>query len=176
MGRVYMTCLHAKIVPVATVLVVTLLSGCAGRYIPPDSGSPQATLHIVTNHQLFTISGWSYYTDSRCSDKSSVVIDGFSKLYDGEKRVQIPAGERRFLVVHTTTNGLASPYSCGTPTCMSWARCVIEFEMIPVTGRTYRATHSGDGQSCSVEITNEATGLPVIDEARQIAAEPTCTW
>ena len=155
------------------ISVAILLSGCAGRYVAPDRGAPQATLHIVTDHPHRTISGWRYYSDSRCSDSSSVRLGAFSALYEKEKRVQIPAGEKRFLFVNTTTSDGAPAYSCGAPACFGVKACKIEFEVTPVAGRTYLARHSGTGEGCSVEISDESTGAATTD-VKQIAVTPTC--
>lgn len=148
------------------------LFGCAGKYAVPE-GVPQATLHIVTDHKAPTISGWRYYSDSNCTDSSAVMLGGFSQLYDGEARVQIRAAEKGYLLVNTQTPGGAAAYSCGGSICVGSAYCKLEFEMMPIPGRTYRAEHSGNAGNCAVKITDESTGVVTAD-AKPIEVASSC--
>ncbi|MBS1196533.1 MAG: hypothetical protein H6R18_318 [Proteobacteria bacterium] len=150
------------------------LSGCAGQYVLPE-GSPQATLHIVTKHPFPWISGWRYYSDSECTDSSSVILGAFSGLYEGEKRVQIRAGTKGYLVVRVRTIGPTVVLPSGSITTKTGEYCGVQFEISPVPGRTYRAEqkHSELGHNCGVTIINEDTGAISID-AKPIAIPINC--
>lgn len=157
----------------STLLIALFLAGCA-YYVEPSKNIPQATLHIVTDHHLGTRSGWSYYPEAQCPSFSGVSMGGFSTFYNGEKKLQIRAGETKYLVIKTTTSGGGGgAYSCGAPICIGEHYCIVEFELNPVAGKTYLARHSGNGYGCSVQITDEATGVPA-EGVRQIKPDPHC--
>ncbi len=125
---------------------------------------------MVTDHPHLTISGWRYYANSHCSDSSSVRLAAFSRLYDGEKKVQLAANKKGYLIVSTTSPG---PYTCNASGCGDMAACRVEFEFSPVAGKTYLAKHSGNGANCSVQITDEATGQAAAEVA-QIPFDQNC--
>jgi len=158
---------------VLLVCISVLCVSCVGAYVAPDRGSPQATLHIITNLPHATTSGWRYYADANCSDSSAVSLGAFSAMYEGQKKVQLLAGQKRYLVVKTGSRGGAPAYSCGGAVCISEKICVVEFEITPVAGRTYQARLLGDGYNCSVTLTDQATGARPA-EARQLATTPGC--
>ena len=152
----------------ATVFTLSL-GGCA---YSPEKDAPQATLHIVTDHPHLTTSVWMYDSDPHCSS-GSAMLGSFSKLYDGEKKVQLEASKTKYLIVKTFSRGLAVPGSCGGGVCIKDASCVVEFEVTPVAGRIYRAKHSGNGQTCSVQITDELTGVAPVG-IRQLPLDGNC--
>lgn len=117
-----------------------------------------------------------YYGDAQCQ-QDPAMLGAFSKLYDGEKRVQLRADETRYLRVSAgTAVGSVPVGECkGGPRtfCLTTNRCTVELEVTPVAGKVYRAELLGDGNTCEVRVTDEQTGAPQQD-IRPIAVEPAC--
>lgn len=130
-------------------------SGCA--YVSPAADMPHATLHMVMNMPHATTVGWRYHADRSCKDKSKTSLGAFSALYEQDKKVLLTANETRTLVVTTETRGVGVAYTCGMPICIGVKICKVAFEITPVSGRTYLATHSGNGSQCSVQIIDETS-------------------
>jgi len=154
--------------------LLIVLNGCA--YQELGKGQSQATLHIVNNLPHFSTSSWTYYSDVQCQGDPAT-LGAFSKLYDQEKRVQLRAGEMRYLRVNASTAaGPVSQQECvwaPHTICMKTNRCTVELEATPVAGKVYRAELVGDGNTCNVVVTDEQTGAPQSD-IHPIVIEPSC--
>ncbi|WP_150119594.1 hypothetical protein [Collimonas pratensis] len=164
----HMTTMAAILSP---VLLALLLGGCASPYVEPQKDAAQTTLHIVTNHPHLTMSSWLYYSDAQCSKPPGESLGNFTAMYAGEKKIQLKADEKKYLVVRTLSKLSGPTYSCGAPLCDS--KCSVEFEIVPSAGRTYRATQSGNGMHCAVQIIDEVTGAPA-EGVRQIPTDQKC--
>lgn len=99
---------------------------------------------MVTNLPHLATAHWDIYIDDQCkNDKQN--LGNFSKLYNPEKRVQLRAGETRYLQIIGADYGPGKTF---------W--CVHEYEITPAAGKTYRTELIGSGAHCTVKITDEA--------------------
>ncbi len=159
----------------SALVFLAAFAGCA--YQEPAKDEPQATLHIITNLPHLSTAGWMLYGDAECQTDQAM-LGAFSKLYAGDKRIQLRANEKRYLRVNASSNaGVGSPEECLKNTretrCTKTDICTAEFEVVPVAGKVYRAELIGTGHQCEVRITDENTG-EVQQDIRRIPLQSGC--
>lgn len=156
----------------AVAVVAFLLAGCQVMYTAPQEGL-QAQLHIFSKNAIGEHSGWFYFRDQQCTDKSSTLLGGFSSFYDPNKIVSLAAEKSGYLVVSTTKTSMSKAYSCGSLNCVAENTCTVQFKMSPQAGRKYLAQYKPSSSYCDVMVVDAETGAAV-PEVQQIPVAQGC--